>query len=284
LGLITTTAVWGLTFILVKWTIEVVDLYYFLFLRFLLASIIMLIIFARRIRKTTIADIKAGVLLGIFLVSVYIFQTVGLQYTTATNSALITGLYMVLVPIGSIIYPGKRPDAMALAGVAIATVGLILLTGYNVSGINKGDYIMFTVPALCALHIIFTGKYTQRHSAVILVVVQFIVATIVCGIASIFTFKSASMPPIGWFSLVICSIFGSCIAFLTQTAAQRMIDPTRIGIIFAMESVFGALSGWIFGGEVMTALAFVGAVLIVLGMITSEMKPISKLLFDKLTT
>ncbi|MBT3182453.1 MAG: DMT family transporter [Deltaproteobacteria bacterium] len=283
LSLLFVTAIWGSTFIFVKWTIAELDLYYFLFLRFFIASAFMSLVFYRRLKMMSFATLKAGAILGLFLTGTYVAQTEGLQYTTASNSALITGLYMVVVPFCSILYLKKKPSLLSIVGVTLAIPGLFFLTQYSLTGINIGDIITMIVPFTCAWHITLTGKYAKDHPVVPLVVVQFIFAMIVCGAMTLFRGSATtSIPSVGWLTLGVTAIFATCLAFAVQTAAQRVIDPTRTGIIFAMEAVFGALFGWWLGGEVLTMLAFVGACLMVMGMIVSEIHPLTKHLIDKI--
>jgi len=281
-ALLFVTAIWGSTFIFVKWTVAELDLYYFLFLRFFIASSFMCFFFYKKIKRMTFATLKAGIVLGIFLTGTYVAQTEGLQYTTASNAALITGLYMVVVPFCSIIYLKKKPTLFSWIGVSLALVGLFLLTQYSLTGINLGDVLVMLVPFTCAWHIVFTDKFTKDHSVAPLIVVQFIMATIVCGVMTLIR-GSATMaiPMIGWYTLGITAIFATCLAFAVQTLVQRVIDPTRTGIIFAMEAVFGALFGYFVGGETMTTIAFVGACLMVGGMVISEIHPLTKHLIDK---
>jgi len=282
IGLLFVTAVWGSSFILVKWTIAEIDLYYFLFLRFFIASVLMAVTFHRRLKRMSFSTLKAGLVLGFFLTAVYVAQTEGLQYTTASNSALITGLYMVVIPFCCLIYPGRKPRLLSVVGIALALPGSYFLTQGSLAGINKGDVITFIVPFAAAWHIILTGEYTKKHPIVPIVIVQFIFATLVCGSMMIVRGTTfVPVPPIGWLTLVITAVFATCFAFLIQTAAQRYVDSTRTGIIFAMEAVFGALFGWWLGGEMMTQIAFVGACLMVSGMIISEIHPLARSLIDK---
>lgn len=283
IGLLVVTAIWGSTFILVKWTIAAIDLYYFLFLRFVIASVLMGVIFFNRLRGISMETIGAGVVLGLLLTVAYISQTEGLQYTSASNSAMITGLYMVLIPFCMLIYPGRRPPLVSVLGIVVAIPGLCLLTQYSLTGVNVGDVITFITAMSCAWHIILTGEFTKRHPLVPLVIVQFVCAALICGVVLLFRGGGFSpVPPIGWFTLVITAIFATCFAFMVQAAAQRVIDSTRTGIIFAMEAVFGALFGWWLGGETMMPMAFAGACLMVLGMIISEIHPLARGLIDKL--
>jgi drug/metabolite transporter (DMT)-like permease len=282
-GLLAITAIWGSTFILVKWTVESIGVYFFLFLRFTFATLLLILIFHRRMRTLSWHTIKASLLLSCLMFTVFATQTEGLRLTTASNSALITGLYMVLVPLFSLIYPRGRPDPLAIVGIALALVGMILLTQYSFTGLNGGDLITIVTACACAWHIILTGQFATEHSIIPLVVYQFIFVSFFSLVATIITGQFTShIPQIGWITIIITAVFATALAFTVQTAAQRIVNPTRTGIIFAMEAVFGALFGYLIGGELMTQLSFVGACLMVGGMFVSEIKPIVRFAIDKI--
>lgn len=281
-GLIAVTAIWGLTFILVKWTVEDLGIYFFLFVRFSLASTLLIAIFRRRLKRIEARTVKAACILGLLMFTVYAAQTEGLRITTASNSALITGLYMVLVPLMVLIYPGKKPDPLAVVGIAIALPGLFLLTRFSPTGINAGDLITLICTLACACHIVLTGEFANQHSLIPLVVIQFLFVTLMSGIVA--TIKgefTTEISYLGWSTIAITAVLGTAVAFTIQIAAQRIVDPTRAGIALAMEAVFGALFGFLIGGETMTALSFVGACLMVSGMFISEMRPLVKFAIDK---
>lgn len=281
-GLLIVTAIWGSTFILVKWTVEDLGVYYFLFLRFALASVLLVLIFHRRILVAERRTVLASLALSALMFTAFSTQTEGLRITTASNSALITGLYMVLVPIFSLIYPRTRPDPLAVAGIALALPGLILLTQYSFTGVNAGDLIMLVCAAACAWHIILTGQFATEHSLIPLVVFQFIFVSVFSGtIALIKGEFTSEIPQIGWLTIIVTAVFATAFAFTVQTAAQRIVSPTRTGIVFAMEAVFGALFGFLIGGEMMTHASFAGACLMVAGMSVSEMRPLMRFAIDK---
>lgn len=282
-GLLVVTAVWGSTFILVKWTVESLGVYYFLFLRFSLASILLTLIFHKRIFAAEKRTILAALALSALMFTAFATQTEGLRLTTASNSALITGLYMVLIPIFSLIYPRRKPDPLAIAGIALALPGLVLLTQYSFAGINAGDLITLVCAGACAWHIILTGEFATEHSLIPLVVFQFIFVSIMSGAVALAKSEfTQAIPDIGWLTIIITAVFATAFAFTVQTAAQRIVNPTRTGIVFAMEAVFGALFGFLIGGELMTGASFVGACLMVAGMVVSEIRPLVRFAVDKI--
>jgi len=274
IGLVADTIIWGASFSLVKWTITEIDAYYFLFLRFLVAFLFLAIIFRKRILKAKKSEITASLNLSIYLSIGYLAQTEGLKYTTAGNSAFITGLYIILIPLLSALSKKGREEITrpAIIGVMISFFGLYLLTYHGVQGINVGDYITLICAFAFSWHIILTKRMAHRHDIVPIVMFQLFFAALMFGILSFIKgVPSLHLSKIAVITIIITGIFATSLAFLIQTTAQRMISPTRAGIIFGMEAVFGALFGWWWGGEIMTKLAFIGACFIMSGVILTEM-------------
>lgn len=278
-GMLFVTVIWGASFILVKWTIAGINVYYFLFLRFLVAFAILAVLFRRKISGARRETIKASFLLAIFMFGAYASQTEGLLWTSASNSALITGLYLVIIPIFSVLFFGIKARALSIAGALIAFFGLYLLTQYSWTGFNIGDGVTLICALSCAGHILLTGKYTQRHDVVTLVVFQFLFMAILCGlIALLKSGYTIQIPKIGIITIIVTAIFATAIAFIVQTASQRIVDPTRTGIILAFEAVFGVFFAYWWGNETLTTTSLVGAFLMVLGMVISEIHPLVKYL------
>ncbi len=282
-GLTAMTVIWGTTFILVKWTVAAVDVYYFLFLRFLVASLLLMLIFHQHLRKTTRESIRASFIMSLFLFGIYATQTEGLRFTTASNSALITGLYLVLIPLFSMMFLGKRTKLLPTLGAVTSVIGLYLLTNYSLSGFNIGDGITLICSAMCAFHVLLTGHFTTKHRLIPLVLFQFLFVTAYSGMtAAIKMSYTVHMPPVAWLTIVVTGALATALAFTVQTAAQRLVEPTRAGIIFALEAVFGALFAYLIGGEMLTATSFIGACLMICGMVIAEIKPVARYLIDKI--
>ncbi|MBN1283098.1 MAG: DMT family transporter [Proteobacteria bacterium] len=282
-GLVAVTAIWGSTFILVKWTVVSVDVYYFLFLRFALAAALMAAVFHRKLARPKPGTLLASLALSLLLFSAYVAQTEGLKITSASNSALISGMYMVMVPFFLMVYPGKKPALFAAAGVTVATPGMFLLTRFAPAGLNAGDLLTLGCAAAFAWHIILTGEFTCRHSVVELVVFQLAFVAAAGGLVWLLRGAPATpLPPVGWLALAVTAILATAFAFTVQTWAQRTVDPTRTGIIFALEAVFGVLFGWLLGGDSFTPLSAAGAFLMIAGMAISESRPLARYAAEKL--
>ena len=116
-----------------------------------------------------------------------------------------------------------------------------------------------------------------------LAIFQFLFVAIICGGVSLVKESyTLSISPNAWLTVVFCGVFCTAIAFTVQIWAQRTIDPTRAGVIFALEALFGALAGHFLAGEQFTQIALIGAWLMIIGMALAEIKPMAKYLIDKL--
>ncbi len=267
-----TAFVWGATFILVKWTVSEMDVYYYLFLRFFVAFVSLLIFYPKQFFRVDKKTIRSAFILGVLLFSAYAAQTEGLRFTPATHSALISGLYLIFIPFFSFLLLRQHVPLPAFFGALISFVGLYFLTQYSYTGINVGDGLTLLSAFIYTWHILFTGKVAKEHSIRALVLWQFFFITLLSGsIAAakgefIFTFSSLAL-----LTIFITGIFATSFAFIIQTAAQRIIEPTRIGIIFALEGAIGAYFAWAFGGETLSFISFMGACFMVFGVMISEL-------------
>jgi drug/metabolite transporter (DMT)-like permease len=271
-ALLLMTFFWGAAFLLVKMTIAEMNLYFFLFLRFGLASALMFLLFFRRNIAADRSTIASAFVLALFLAAAFIAQTEGLRFTSAANSALITCLYMVFIPLAGFLFQRVRVARASIAGALLAFAGMYLLTSGSLTGANRGDVITLLCAVASTWHFILTSRYSHRHRLVPLVSYQFLFTAVICGIvAAAQRGFTASVPAIGIATIALTAVFATVIAFLVQTRAQRILSPTRAGVICSMEAVFGACIPWAVGAERPTWLAALGAAMMVAGMIASEL-------------
>lgn len=277
------SACWGIAFMFTKWGLREMDTYTFLFLRFSIASLLCALIFFQQLKDINWRVIKAGAFAGSMLTIVLILQTEGLRFTTASNSALITGLYLVLTPLFLAVTQKIRIAKYSLIGSVIAFAGLYLLTQYNFQAANFGDFLTLLCSFGCVAHILAVDATAKRSPVILLALVQFATVAICTGAVSLLTQQpSFHYSQEAWGSIFFTAIFATIIAFGIQIAVQRVLDPTRAGIIFALEAVFGTFFGWWLGNEMMSGTAFAGACLMVGGMVVAESKPLVRLLKNKL--
>ena len=266
--------VWGMTFIMVKQAIVEVGVYPFLFLRFTLSFICMILIFARRLTKIDKSVAFSGTLLGVFLFLAYAFQTTGLAYTSASNAGFITGLNVIFVPVLSIVVFRRMPAPLTISGIIMATAGLFLLTGGQWGGFNRGDLLVLLCALCYAMHILFTGRYAPVMDVYLLATVQIGVVALFSlpfAISSLYCFPSG-IPISVWMAIIFTGLLATVFAFVAQTSAQRFTPPARAALILLMESVFCAITARFYGGEKLSGVALAGGVLMVIGMALAELR------------
>jgi drug/metabolite transporter (DMT)-like permease len=269
-ALVGVAAVWGGTFVMVKDAVAHYPLYAFLAWRFAIAVIAFVVLFPRAVRRLNADTLRWGVLAGTFLTAGYIFQTWGLQSTTSSKAAFITGMFVVMTPALQALLMRRVPRVSTIAGASLAVVGLWLLSGAGGGAWNVGD----TRVALCALaysfHMIVLGSAGDRHDVGALTLVQLTVTAVVCGGVSLVTEHPG--PPSStsvWVALLVTGVLASAVAFAVQTYAQRSISPARTALILITEPAFGGVFGWI-AGDVLGVRGFAGAALILTGMVSAE--------------
>lgn len=271
--LLVVTFFWGITFVIVKEAVELVGVFLFLSQRFILAFIVMTLICAILRRPLLIDVARRGIALGILLFGAYAFQTAALLWTTASNTAFLTGLNIVIVSIISALILKHHLGVNMVAGVFLAAAGLFFLCTDGSWSFNKGDVLAITCAFFIAFHLILTARYARESDVYWLTAIQLgVVALLSTGGAFMVGDGGAVLtwrPQILW-ALVICVLFATVFAFLVQTSMQRFTTPTHTALIFCMEPVFGALYAAYALGERLGSWGYFGAVLIFSGMILSE--------------
>jgi drug/metabolite transporter (DMT)-like permease len=282
ISLLLVTIIWGSTFVLVQNAIDFLEPFSFNSIRFLAAAILLifcLLIFKKeQLKQLDVKLLLSGVFIGFWLFLGYATQTIGLLYTTSSKAGFITGLNVVLVPLFSMMLLKQFPSKNAVFGVLTATIGLFLLTMTDVTSMNIGDGFVFICAVSFALQIIYTGKFSNKYPTLLLTVIQISTVAVLSIISSIIfeDWRKSFNPDIlltkdVLIALVITSIFATALAFLIQTNFQKYTSATRVALIFAMEPVFAAITGYYWADERLSYSALVGCILIFAGMIFAEM-------------
>ncbi len=198
------------------------------------------------------------------------FQQIGIQFTTAGKSGFITGLYVVLVPILGLAI-GRKTSAGTWIGVLLAAIGLYLLSFTGVFSISKGDLIVLGGTLFWAIHVLLISVLIHRTDGVLLSMIQFAACSLL-SFAAALVFETIEIA--GIISAAVPILYGGLmsvgIAYTLQVIAQRRTPPAHAAIILSLETVFAALGGWIFLGEVIPARGLAGCALMLLGIIVSQ--------------
>lgn len=271
--LLMVTLFWGITFVVVKDAVAKVDVFVFLSQRFILSFALLFFLCLIRRRSLTRHTVRRGIMLGVVLFGAFAFQTLALVYTTASNTAFLTGLNVVLVPvIGALVF-GQVVTGNMKVGVLLASAGLFFICTKGTWTFNGGDVLAGMCAVCVALHVIFTGEYARKSDVYWLTAIQLgtvaFLSTSVALLVGDGGFIVTWYPEILW-ALIICVLFATVFAFVFQTSMQRFTTPTHTALIFCMEPVFAALfASWMID-ERWGVWGFIGAVLILAGMIVSE--------------
>jgi len=269
-ALVAVAAMWGGTFVTVQSAVERYPLYGFLGWRFAVATVAFVALFPSSVRTLDRRTWQVGLLAGAFLTAGYVFQTWGLEATTASKAAFITGMFVVMTPMLQALLLRRPPRFWTLAGVGLAVAGLWCLSGGSLGGWNVGDTRVLACALAYSAHMIVLGGPGRRVNVLPLTFVQLASVAVVTGAVSMVTER----PPFPTDPLVLAAIgftgiFASAVAFAVQTYAQQHISPTKTALILITEPAFGGLFGWI-AGERIGIGGVAGAAFILGGMLVSE--------------
>ena len=264
-ALLTVSAAWGLSFIVMKDAIQRQSVNNFLFTRFALAVIVMILIRPQTIKLFNKDLLQRGGLAGIFLGLGYIAQTLGLEGTGAAITGFITGLYVVLTPLIASIVLKEKITKFTWLCIAVATFGLGLLSirGFSV---GIGEMFVLASAVLFAAHIIALSKWSSGRDVYAMTVIQLTMCAILAGLAS--AVEGYSLPPDRgvWSVVIFTAVFATALAFIVQTWSQAHMSATKVAVILTMEVVFAALFAILLGGERLTLQTAIGGILVVVAM------------------
>lgn len=271
LALLLVALIWGGTFVMVKEAVNDFPVFAFLTLRFSLALVALMPFCWQRLLAIKRKQAVAGLLTGLFFFAGYAFQTLGLRQTSASKAGFITGLYSVIVPLLSTLVFRQRPSGSALAGVALATVGLGLLSLRGNLTVAPGDLLVLIGAFGFAAHILAVGRFTPEMETLPLTVLQ-TTAVVTASVAVSLSTESPSFDvPTGVLgAAAFTGVVATALVLFLQTWAQRFTTPTHTALIFSTEPVFAALFGYLLANERLGARALAGCGLILAGMVVAE--------------
>jgi len=256
---------WGATFTLIKDVLGRIAPEPFIFWRFTIAGVVLCAIAAAR-RQLSRRVLAPGAILGALVFIGYWAQTRGLMFISPSRSALLTGLYVVMVPFFG------RATARAWIASLLALVGTVLLIGGFDSRPSFGDALTIFCAACFALHIVLSAKYSASQPAIALAAVQVLVVGLAAAPVSLFAPRT---PMTGSVIAVILftAIVTTALAFVALMWGQARVSATEGAIILAFEPVAAALTSILFYGEPVTFGVVVGGMLILAGMVLSQLSP-----------
>jgi drug/metabolite transporter (DMT)-like permease len=272
-------AIWGGGFIMQTFAMASLKPLWYIGLRFLLATLVILpfaLAETRRIsRRLTLREAIAFTAIGFSLFAGAITQQFGLLTTTVTNSGFLTGLYVIFVPILSVILLRKAPHWIIWPAALMALTGIFLLSGGSLSALSQGDMLTIVCAFFFAIQVLLIGVFAAASGRPLLLsawqfgltsVASLIVAAAIEPV-SIEGIRSAMMP------IIYSGIFSSGLAFSLQVIGQRYTSPSQAAIFLSSEALFAASFGAVFLGETISPVGYVGCAVIFLAMVLVELVP-----------
>ena len=276
--LVLVTFIWGSTFVLMKAALRDASPLALNAVRLGLAAVLLAIYYREDIARLTRPAFLMGCSVGVFLFLGYAFQSTGLVLTTPSKSAFLTGVSTVLVPIVIIALWRTRIHLWRALGILLAIGGLFLMTVpagrqgiADFANVNTGDLLTLACALAFAFQIVFLGRATERFPFEQMAFLQVAVAAILTGVASPLLEKPhLHLNETVIAAILITGVLGTAVAFTVQAWAQQFTPATHAALIFTLEPVFGWLTSYVVTGERLGIRAGAGAVLIVAGILLSE--------------
>lgn len=275
--------IWGTAFIFQKMGMDYIGPFTFGFFRFTIGALALLpviYIFSAVNKKrdepreiTPFSDktlINGGLLCGLSCFLASSFQQVGIVYTTAGKAGFITSMDMVLVPV-FMIFLRRKVGLFTWLGVAVGCFGMYLLCITEGFTIHIGDGLVFLCAVFYAMQILLIDYYTEKVDPVKLAFYEFMVTGILSLVAALI-FETIQLQPVidCTVPILYTAILEVTIAFTLQMVGQKDTNAAIAVILMSMESVFAALSGWLFLGESMSPREGIGCVVMLTAFILSQ--------------
>jgi drug/metabolite transporter (DMT)-like permease len=270
--LLAIVAVWGWTFSLMKEPVETYGVVSFLAVRFTIAAVALGAAFHRRF---TWRGVRVGAGIGLVLAASYLLQTFGLRHTSATNTGLITGLFVIFAPLANRLVFGVRTSPLLWGAIGVSLVGLVLLTGTGPTPLVFGDALVLLCALSYGVHVALLDRHAKHHDAMCLAFGQVAATAVVCLALwpCVETVRWPSTSDV-WFALLVTALIATAAAFAIQTHVQQRLPAVQTAIIIATEPVFAAFFGYVCVGDRLAATQWIGAVLMVGAMVFSEILPL----------
>jgi drug/metabolite transporter (DMT)-like permease len=263
------TISWGASFVLMKDAIDQQPVFDFLATRFTLATLVMIAVRPQVLKAINKQLLFRGLILGATLGLAYITQTIGLDLSTAAITGFLTGLYVVFTPILFWLISRKKVEGKVIVGTVLAFVALMLIS-FNGFSVDVGQIWLIACALLFAIHIIGLSFWSTANDVYALTVIQLGAGAVICWLGAV---SDGYQPPPNasvWGVVVFTAVFATAMAFLVQTWAQSIMDPSRVAIILTTEVIFAAAIAVAVGQETLALRTVLGGGLMVIAMVIVE--------------
>ena len=272
--LLVSALIWGFAFIAQRAGMQYIGPFTYNTIRFTMGGLFLLpIVYKKKVlyKSSAKANFKYGIILSLILFIASSFQQIGIIYTTAGNAGFITGMYVILVPIFGIVI-GRKTLKSTWIGALLAIAGLYFLSASENISMNFGNLLVLISSLFWAVHVLLIDNFAKKVEPLIIACIQFLVTSFLCFIAMLFT-ETSTWSAI--YSALIPLIYGGIISvgigFTLQIIAQKNAHPTHAAIILSLEAVFAVIGGILILKEVLSLNTFIGCLLMLTGMLISQL-------------
>lgn len=267
--LISVVVIWGATFPIMKLSLYYITPTMLLSFRFLLSAALMLPLVLKNKMLVEKKNLVLGIIGGVLLFIAYYAQTVGLEYTTSSQSGLITGMYVVLLPIISLLYLKIKLNKVDVIAVSVGFIGLILMSSLKFNSVDTfGDLLTFICAIFYGIQTAYVFKYTKFLDSMVFTFYQLLMVGVLSTIFLPFSWEPSGLSkPIVIFTIVFTALFASFFAILINTRALMYIEPTAAGVVYVGEPVFAVIASILILREIPTVYIILGGIIIVLAML-----------------
>jgi drug/metabolite transporter (DMT)-like permease len=285
-ALLFTTVIWGGTFAIIKSALGSISPMMFLTFRFSIATLIFLPFVIGKLKKLDAESIKKGLILGFLYFGGFASQTLGLNYTSATKSAFITGTFVIFTPLFQIIIEKKLPTKGNIIGIILVAGGLIFLSSRGThildiihelgTNFNIGDYLTLVCAIFYSLYVVYIDIVSKEVDTLSLVFMQ-IAVTAVGAIAGAVIFEASGIEAVKFilnkdviFAVIYTSLLATILTTTLQTKFQKYTTPAKAGIIFSFEPIFASVVAFFLLSEKISNFGLFGCIFIFCGLLISE--------------
>ncbi|GAA6767295.1 DMT family transporter [Flavobacterium johnsoniae] len=270
--LIIGTAFWGISYSVTKLAIGDYSPSTFLFYRFLMAVMVLTVIFWKYVRNINLESIKTGAVLAVPMFLGIHLQTVGLKYTDASQCSFIAGLCVIIIPLIKLTVYKTSPPLKIWIAALTALSGLFIIAVKDKFTINLGDLYTIAGAFGFAVYLISVEKHSAAKNLLTSIVPMFAFCALFTFILAL-TDQNADWFPernTFWLGVVYCALFSTAYMYTISNISQRYLSAERVAVIYLFEPIFGAIAAFFILGENLSLRLLLGGSLIFAATLISE--------------
>lgn len=256
---------------MVKYALQYINADAFVFIRFILAGVLLLPIFLFSRYRFDKYALVFGIILGIINSGTFVFQAYALELTSTSRVAFLTALNIIMVPFLAPCFGLKLPKIIDLIAACIAIIGVYIISGANFKHLNLGDlYVLLS--ALCiAIGIIIVDIASRKTTQYkLFTFYQIIITAFIPFVNSYKTnYTQAISMPIVWLIILYCVIFATVIALVLQVKYQQFVSVNKVALILSLETLFGVFFAYLWG-DTITVDVLIGGGILFFGVIVTD--------------